>query len=367
VSDLIHGGDLVAAQARYGIPARDWLDLSTGINPVAYPLPALSADLFQRLPYQTELFQQAAHQYYGAEGVACNGTQQVIELLPSLLPALPVLLPACGYQEHRHSWQSHQNPVRYYPADDQAAAIERIEQQLQSGEGSHLLLINPNNPSGLRFSPEQIYRWASQLQPGASLIVDEAFIDIWPEQSVLSDAGRFAELGNLVVLRSFGKFFGLAGIRLGFVFANPALQQQLQTALGPWAVNGPAQGVATAAFNDRQWQQMARQQIQRNAQRTAELWQPLFERVGARLLCPDGLFISALMATDTARMIYQRLAEQGVLVRLVQGPELNPLLPASAGNNTEFCLLRSGLIDAEQPVQRERLERAIGELAASLR
>lgn len=312
-------GDLISAAATYGIPSEQWLDLSTGINPAAYPVPVIPGTAFQQLPYPSAEFKAAVCEYYGGPGVACNGTQQAIELLPTLLPSQPVLLPAIGYQEHKRSWQAADATIDFYPAGDQVSACARIDQKLKAGSPFHLLLINPNNPSGLRFSAEQIYQWAEQMPQGSYLIIDEAFIDLSPEQSVLNDYDRFQQCGNLVVLRSFGKFFGLAGIRLGFVFSHPQLQQQLHDLIGSWAVNGPAQSVATAALKDQQWQQQARLQVAESATVTAAIWQPLFDAVGTDYLAESGLFISVKLPQKTAQKIYQSLAEQGILIRLVQG------------------------------------------------
>ena len=375
MSDLIHGGDLVSAAQRYGIAVEDWLDLSTGINPAAYPVPQIDAALFQRLPYQSQAFSDAVANYYGGEGLACNGTQQAIELLPKLLPERlageqithPALLPDCGYQEHRYSWQQAGAALKFYCANDHQQAVSQINQQLTKAEPCHLLLINPNNPTGLQFSPEQIFSWAEQMIEGSYLIVDEAFIDLCPEQSLLNDYDRFQQLGNLIVLRSFGKFFGLAGIRLGFVFAEPRLLNRLKTELGAWAVNGPAQAVAIDALNNQGWQQQARQQIAANAEVTQAFWQPLFDRVGAELLCSRGLFLSARLESEIAEKIYQFLAERGVLIRLVRGEELGRSVQGiSTEQSASICLLRSGLIDATEENQCKKLEQVISELLLTL-
>ncbi|WP_299177568.1 aminotransferase class I/II-fold pyridoxal phosphate-dependent enzyme [uncultured Neptuniibacter sp.] len=367
MSDLIHGGDLQTAQRRFGIPLSDWLDLSTGINPTAYPLPELTAELFQQLPYQSEAFGAAVHCYYGGEGVACSGTQQAIEQLPQLLPSLPVLLPECGYQEHRYSWGASGAALSYYPADDLDRATAGIEQHLQLGEPFHLLLINPNNPTGLQFSPQQICQWAERMPQGGYLIVDEAFIDLSPEQSVLSDYARFSALGNLIVLRSFGKFFGLAGIRLGFIFANESLMARMTTAFGPWAVNGPAQQIAINALQDKTWQQRASAQITVSAALTRQIWQPLAEAVDAEWLASDGLFLSFRLKRETAKQIYQFFAQRGVLIRLVQGHELNGFPPGTdAEQPHQTCLIRSGLVDAETEQQCERLKQVISEFLLTL-
>ncbi|WP_286239410.1 aminotransferase class I/II-fold pyridoxal phosphate-dependent enzyme [Neptuniibacter halophilus] len=354
MSWLIHGGDLFSASERYGIDPAQWLDLSTGINPRAYPLPALPEEAYQRLPYQSAQFREAVKGYYGVSGVACSGTQQVIERLPDLLPCLPVLLPACGYQEHRASWQQAGAEIAMYPADDPQAAAEFIEQWLSEGKAFHLLLINPNNPSGLCFEPEQICRWAERLPEPGVLICDEAFIDLWPARSLLAQPQRFQDLGNLLVLRSFGKFFGLAGIRLGFAFGSGKLCSALAETIGPWAVNGPAQAVACAALSDHRWQQQARQQIEQNSALTAELFAPLMRKLNAQPLQQEGLFLSWRLPSEQAEAVYLFFARRGILLRLVSAAE-------QGDKNSQFSLLRSGLVEQNHSPALEQLRRVISE------
>ncbi len=371
MSDLIHGGDLISASQKYGIPAGDWLDLSTGINPSPYPVPHIDTAMFQHLPYQTPAFTAAIVNYYGGAGLACSGSQQAIELLPALLAAdganLPVLLPDCGYQAHKYSWLRSGAELRFYPTDDHAQAQEQITRQVTRAEPCHLVLINPNNPTGLQFSPEQIFSWAEQMSKGSYLIVDEAFIDLCPEHSVLSDYARFQRLQNLVVLRSFGKFFGLAGVRLGFIFAAQGVLERLKTAQNPWVVNGPAQAIAICALNNTAWQQQARQQITINARKTLALWQPLFAKVDAELLSSGRLFISARLNSRIAKRIYQFFAERGVLLRLIQGEELAGEEQKAGTEPAQSCsLLRSGLVDAKREDQCKKLAQVIRELLLTL-
>ncbi|MCV6604043.1 MAG: hypothetical protein OIF34_01975, partial [Porticoccaceae bacterium] len=141
----LHGGDLISASQRYGIPVADWLDLSTGLNPSSYPVPELSPVLFQRLPYLRPEFLQAAAVFYGnAQLLPSNGSQLVIQELPSCLNELgliefglddlPVLLPEHGYKEHEDHWRRHGNAVQYYPAFEPQAAVEVIESVLDRGD-----------------------------------------------------------------------------------------------------------------------------------------------------------------------------------------------------------------------------------------
>ncbi len=258
---LEHGGRLRAAAERYRIPLADWVDLSTGINPSAYPVPALPPEAWQRLPEPNDGLEAAAEAYYGSAGLLpVAGSQAAIQALPACFAPGRVVTLAPTYAEHPHAWREHQ--VRALPAEAIDAAVDSADT---------LLLVQPNNPDAQRFPCGQLLAWRARLAArGGRLIVDEAFLDAEPGDSLVPLAGD----PGLVVLRSVGKFFGLAGARVGFVFAEPALLARLADRLGPWAVSGPARAVTAAALADRAWQADARQ---RRAADTA--------RLGARLDC----------------------------------------------------------------------------------
>jgi len=256
---LDHGGDLRAAQRRYG--GTDWIDLSTGINPHGYPAPAPSPDAWRRLPEPDPALVQAACDYYGAPQVLpVAGTQAAIQALPRLRagPAR-VTVAAPSYAEHAHHWGRYGHVMREvaYDALDDAVAGSDV-----------VVVVNPNNPTGATIAPERLLDWAGQLAArGGWLVVDEAFGDTARPLSVAGCAGR----PGLVVLRSVGKFFGLAGLRLGFVGAETSLLAALDNLLGPWAVSGPAQEIAIAALRDRGWQQAAQSRLARDGARMRAL------------------------------------------------------------------------------------------------
>lgn len=338
--NLLHGGDLLSASARYKIPVESWLDLSTGLNPVAYPVEGIDPSAFQRLPYIEPAFMAAAARYYGSDQLlAVNGSQPVIQALPQCVEKLPVLLPAVGYDEHRHCWQKSGNPVVFYPAFDADAARTMIEKALFEGEAFHLVVINPNNPSGLSFSPEILSEWSRQMSPESYLIVDEAFIDTDPASSVL--AGYHA--ANIVVLRSFGKFFGLAGLRLGFVFAKAAVREKLQQRLGLWQVNGVAQALATKALNDATWQANMRRDIRLNAEATWRVLVPLLALLNPSREIRSALFSSWLLSRTEASALQHYFATQGILVRVMVVDK-------------RYSLLRIGILERHNLNAMERLE-----------
>jgi cobalamin biosynthetic protein CobC len=255
---LEHGGKLRAAMQRYG--GSDWIDLSTGINPVGYPAPAPSADAWQRLPEPDPALVRAACAYYDASGLLpVAGTQAAIQALPRLRAPARVSVSAPSYAEHAHHWSRHGHLLRQVPYTALGAAV---------GDSDVVVVVNPNNPTGATVAPDQLLAWHAQLAArGGWLVVDEAFGDTAPALSIAAHADR----PGLIVLRSVGKFFGLAGLRLGFVAAAPALLAQLEDVLGPWAVSGPAQEVALSALRDRGWQQATQARLARDGARMRAL------------------------------------------------------------------------------------------------
>lgn len=239
---LEHGGKLRDAARQYG--RADWIDLSTGINPHGYPAPALAADAWHRLPEQDPALVAAACAYYGAPSLLpVAGTQAAIQALPRLRAPSRVTVSHPSYAEHAHAWGQHGHALRL-------ASYDALETTIDSSDV--VVIVNPNNPTGATIAPECLLAWAARLGArGGWLVVDEAFGDTDPALSVTSFAGQ----PGLIVLRSIGKFFGLAGLRLGFVGADAATLRSLADLLGPWAVSGPAQAVALQALGDTAWQQ----------------------------------------------------------------------------------------------------------------
>ncbi len=300
---LEHGGKLRVAASRYGIPRQQWLDLSTGINPNGWPVPTLPAAIWQRLPEDEDGLVAAAQDYYQALSLLpVAGSQAAIQLLPKLRPACRVGLIAPGYAEHAAAWERAGHSVQVLTPDDVDPQISALDV---------LLLINPNNPTGHCFERQQLLDWRQQLaRRGGWLIIDEAFIDCTPQHSLTSKT----TLPGLIVLRSLGKFFGLAGIRMGFVLAEPPLLRQLHEQLGPWAVSSPARWIASRALRDSSWQQQTRQRLPQQAQQLAHLLQ-------YRGLNPAGstAFFHWIVTPEAAE-IHHRLARQGVLTRHFSSP-----------------------------------------------
>lgn len=298
---VFHGGELGLLAARFPDAPRPWIDLSTGINPWPYPVPALPDAAWQRLPghAETQRLLAAAAACYGAPGpdhvAAAPGSQALIQLLPRLRPAGRVAVLGPTYGEHEACWRA------------AGHAVERLAGAAPDGEASGwdvVVTVNPNNPDGRRLDPAGLERLRAALAArGGWLVVDEAFADVAPDIAMAGAAGR----PGLIVLRSFGKFFGLAGLRLGFALAAPALRARIEAALGPWAVSGPAIAIATAALADEAWIAATRQRLAAAAARL----DGVLAGAGLELLGGTALFRLARGGDE----LFDRLGRAGILAR----------------------------------------------------
>lgn len=332
MAELHHGGRIREAAACYGIPKEQWLDLSTGINPTGWPVPPLSAECWQRLPERDDRLEHAARAYYGASHLLpVAGSQAAIQALPLLRASCRVGVITPSYAEHAAAWKRHGHEVIALSSEEIPSWLPRLDV---------LLLVNPNNPTGESFPIEQLLAWRSTLAArGGWLILDEAFVDVKPEQSLASYAGE----PGLIVLRSLGKFFGLAGVRVGFVLAWPRLLEQLTGILGPWTVTGPALEVARMALTDTPWQLETRECLVQQGDRLKRL----LTHFGPAPAGGSSLF--QYCPTQQAAYWHDALARRGILTRLF-GVHAGAL-PA----------LRFGLPGDETAWQ--RLEEALTELA----
>lgn len=289
-----------AAAQRYGIAVADWLDLSTGIAPYGWSLPPIPADAWQRLPEQDDGLEALARDYYGSAALLpVAGSQAAIQALPRLRrPGLRVGVVSPAYAEHALAWRREGHLVQELSEGAVERSLERFDV---------LLVINPNNPSGRLIERTRLLDWHARLaERGGWLVVDEAFMDCTPQHSLAAESQR----PGLIVLRSFGKFFGLAGIRLGFVLAEQALLDHLGEQLGPWTVSGPARAVASALLADSQGQQRQRERLSGDGLRLAVL-------LSAHGLAPaGGTALFQLVGHPHAVGLHGYFARRGILLRL---------------------------------------------------
>ncbi len=299
-----HGGQLRSASETYGIALHDWLDLSTGISPYVYPLPAVPERCWQRLPEQGDELEQAAAAYYGSEYLlAVSGSQEAIQRLPRIYQASRVGIVSPAYHSHYQAWKAAGHQVVELPSSTVGEALAMID---------ILIVVNPANPSAERISVERLLNWHRHLEKNqGSLIVDEAFMDVTPDQSLIQKLPK----KGLLVLRSIGKFFGLAGIRLGFVWADPETLQALGALQDDWSVSHPARWAGSLALADTAWQQAQRQRLVQSAKR-------LYQLLNHYYPCnPQWAELFCYCALPGAVKEHQRLAGCGIFSRLFTQPE----------------------------------------------
>jgi cobalamin biosynthetic protein CobC len=301
-AQIWHGGNLDEARRTYPRAPEPWIDLSTGINPVPYPLPALAADLFERLPTPQAHrdLEAAAAEAYGAEDaalvVAAPGTQILISLLPSLRPRSRVAVLGPTYAEHAQAWRS---------AGHEVAMVVSLE---EARDRDVVVVVNPNNPDGRFVTRDELRGLADGLhRRGGWLVVDEAFADFDDAESLVPTLPE-----GTFVLRSFGKTYGLAGIRLGFAVARGRLGAMLRAALGPWSVSGPAIAIGRAALRDGPWRAEAKAARSADARRLDALLAPVAE--GAI----RGTTLYRLIGTGEAPDLFDHLGQSGIWVRRFQ-------------------------------------------------
>ncbi len=235
-----HGGGIDAAATRFGGERSDWIDLSTGINPQPYPLPDWPADAWTALPDQraTDALEAAARAFWSvptdAAVLAAPGASALIARLPYVVPPGSVDIPGPTYNEHARAFR--------------AAGWN-------AGAGAAKVIVHPNNPDG------RVWTMADANAPFC--IIDESFCDVIPSASLITRATQ----PGTIILKSFGKFWGLAGVRLGFAIGDAALIARLTDMMGPWPVSGPALFVGALALRDHAWAGSTRQRLQADAAR----------------------------------------------------------------------------------------------------
>lgn len=310
---LIHGGQLQQIAEQYKIPASDWLDLSTGIAPLSYPIPTIPSNAWQQLPQRSPDLIAAAKQYYQcSQLLVTNGSQAIIKALPELyrqknIASHDVYLPERGYKEHAHAWRIAGYKLHFYQ--------ESLPAMAELQPNSVVVIINPNNPTGKFFDRNVISQFQTKLtQLNGLLVLDEAFIDVMPNnQSCCNQVND----SHIIVLRSFGKFFGLAGIRIGFLIADDYWCTTFKAKLGPWQVNGPAQIIAEKALNDGDWQSKQCNKLSelRN-QQEALLWRAFTEKLVKTIQGCDLFLTLSFHQSNCTTKLHHFLCQQGVYCRL---------------------------------------------------
>ena len=299
---LHHGGDTNWARQMFKFGGNHWLDLSTGINASPYPLPPISNKASHLLPqvYEIEKLLKLASSYYRvspqASLVLAPGSQALIQWLPQLRHKGKTVIIGPTYAEHETCWARCGHDVTYANNLDTALAAQP----------DVIVVVNPNNPTGTIYSPEALLNAIRTLAArNGLLVVDEAFADVTPDISMAPFAGG----DGLIILRSFGKFFGLAGIRLGVAITNEKWASMLNDAIGPWAISGITIDIALKAYADKRWIEATAKRLSLDHQRMNCLLKNL------DLALVGGCDLFTLVEGCEAQRLFHHLGDNGIMVR----------------------------------------------------
>jgi cobalamin biosynthesis protein CobC len=296
-----HGGNINAARRLFPEAPEPWIDLSTGINAVPYPVDVIAPDAWNRLPDAAALdaVEGVARAAYGAPQsvgvVAAAGTQSLIQWLPRIFPARRVGVLGFTYREHETSWRT------------SGADVVTVRSLADLAAFDVGLVVNPNNPDGRKLAPEDMAETAGALaRRGGRLIIDEAFMDLLGRQESLIP---HLPAPGVLVLRSLGKAYGLAGVRLGFAVASVDDCARVRAALGPWAVSGPAIEIGRRALADDTWLAATALRLREEASRLDRLLQ------SADLEIAGATPLFRLVQMNQAPALFSRLCRAGILTR----------------------------------------------------
>lgn len=305
---IYHGGALDLAVKKYGGQAAHWLDLSTGINPYHYPIENVKLDSWQQLPQAQALDEllcaaSVAYRCPQKNILAANGTQILIEILPQILPKSRVAILSPTYEEHAANWQKYGHEILL------TADVETAKQ------ADHLIIVNPNNPTGRLFPPTELMSISAHFAAkNGYLIIDEAFMDMTPKMSMAAYIGQ----SGLIILRSFGKFFGLAGVRIGFMLAEQFILSKIRHHVGLWSVAGMSMDVACQALQDINWQENMRQTLAKDM----ALMQQILQKNEFSITGSSDLFCLVTMPKNqNADKYFANLAKQHILSRKFMNDE----------------------------------------------
>ena len=235
----------------------------------------------------------------------------VYPLVTRLLGANPVIVPARG---HGH---------------DLPAMLQAVTPRTKA-----IFVANPNNPTGTLAAPEEVRQLLDQTPPRVVIVMDQAYLEYLEEPQDLLPLIRSGEKPNLILLRTFSKIYGLAGLRLGYGIGHPDFIAALEKVRQPFNVNSLAQAAGLAALDDDAHTQKTRQN---NAGGRKYLEDALRE-MGVEYVPSSANFI--LLRVGEARRVFTELQAAGIIVRPVENYGLPEWLRISIGTprQNQRCL-----------------------------
>ncbi|MXW46699.1 MAG: threonine-phosphate decarboxylase [Gammaproteobacteria bacterium] len=296
----VHGGALDAMRRLFPDAPNPWVDLSTGINPWPWPARESHFECLHRLPTQEDCARCAAAMAaaFGSPERAvlpAPGSELLIRLLPAVLAPRRVAILAPSYGDHARVWRAAGCEV-----------VETPDPLAEADVADAVVICNPNNPDGRRFQPDEVEAAHRLLSTrGGWLVIDEAFADLEPGLSRAQQGGS----DHLLMLRSIGKFYGLAGLRVGALLAPVEVLERMRALLGVWSVSPPALAIAAAAYSDGAWQTATRCRLAEARRRLDQLLQDSQCRV------VGGTDLFRYVEVTDARGLWRQLARKGIYVR----------------------------------------------------
>ena len=311
-----HGGKLNTAIKFFGGSSSEWLDLSTGINPREYPIPKINLKIWKNLPDDAEFsdLEKAARNFWNIPDetsiISASGASALIALIPRVSPSKTVSIPSPTYSEHAISFR--------------AADYRQIEENAEVQ-----VIVNPNNPDGSVWNADDVLKRHRKLT-----IIDESFCDTVKENSLIELSG----IAGFIILKSFGKFWGLGGLRLGFAIGLEQTLKPIRQALGPWQVSGPALNIGTLALKDLNWAHENRRFLEKQSTRL----DALMNKHNATVIGGTSLF--RLYHVDKASSVFEKLALKKILSRTFEYNQ-NWLRLGMPGNRPNWLKLQEALAE----------------------
>ena len=297
---MLHGGELLKAARDYGIEPFKWLDLSTGVNPNGFHITDLPQSCFHRLPDPSDLMslEALARETYrvpaGVGLIAAAGSEALIQTLPQIFPTMKIAIVSPTFSSHEVAWQRYGHDVHLVDSLDHI------------GDATIVVVVNPNNPDGKVIEPKKFKKIAENLKArGGVLVVDEAFADCAPQTSYVP----LHDNGSVIVLRSIGKFFGLAGLRLGFAIGPERFLERLRDVMGDWAVSGPAIEIGSKALADKEWISKSLQLLEIQS----KMHKDMYDRLSLKVV--GGTLLFNLIEVSDARKVHHELARRAIWTR----------------------------------------------------
>lgn len=312
--------------------ASDFCDFSASINPLGVP-PAARHVLRSAInkiqhypdPEGLALVQAIAkrHRIAPKNVLLGNGTVELIYAIPGALHVRRGLIIGPTFSEYERALglsNAHVTTVLAHPADNYRPPVnevlEKIKSSRSSGSGKYLpvevvFLCNPNSPTGQSVSRNNVYRLLEDVKrQGGCLLVDETFVEFCEEKSVIRRAVRD---DSLLVLRSFTKFYGIPGLRIGYAVGTEKTLRAVRDRLPPWSVNTLAQEAALACLQDVRY----KERTLRFFEKERPVFKRALERIPGFRVYPTSVnfFLVELTGSLTSRQVQASLMERGFLVR----------------------------------------------------